>query len=449
MTPPRHDGNVGSLAWSESGGDGQVYDGAVDLAVALLGEDLETLGARELAGRLGDVERTIRKLEAVAVLIVATADRREVYHDDGHVSVRGWVKASIRAADHQVMHRVRSARLCAAVPVCGDELAAGRLGVDQVRELARGYANPRCGDQLAAVIDGLVEVATTHSHEVFTRAVRHWERLADADGAHHDHEAAHAGRSASMSAVGATGYLDARVGSAQFAAMKEVFDRFTQAEFDAEWDELRARLGDDACPGLLARRERQRRADALVAIFQRAASADPDAKGPAPVVNILIDQAVYEAQLAAMVNDDEGVRFDPDDLDHQRCHTASGVPIDPADAVAASFVGHVRRVVLDADGVIIDLGRRSRIFTGAAREAALLQSGLDGEGRCLWPGCGHRRCQLDHTTGWGDGGVTNQHNAGPLCPRHNRFKTRGYQCWRDPNGVWHTYRPDGTEITAA
>lgn len=44
-----------------------------------------------------------------------------------------------------------------------------------------------------------------------------------------------------------------------------------KAEFDAEWDELRARLGDDACPGLLERSERQRRADALVAIFQAAA----------------------------------------------------------------------------------------------------------------------------------------------------------------------------------
>ena len=24
---------------------------------------------------------------------------------------------------------------------------------------------------------------------------------------------------------------------------------------------------------------------------------------------------------------------------------------------------------------------------------------------------------------------------------------RGYEVWRDPDGVWHTQRPDGTEIT--
>jgi hypothetical protein len=163
--------------------------------------------------------------------------------------------------------------------VCHDELAAGRLGVAQVRELARAHANPRCGDQLAAVVDGLVDLAETHTHEVFARAVRHWERLADADGAHRAHEDAHAGRTARMALIGDTGYLDARVGAAQFAAMNEVFDRFAQAEFAAEWDELRGRVGDDACPGMLERTEAQRRADALAAIFQRAAATDPSAKG--------------------------------------------------------------------------------------------------------------------------------------------------------------------------
>ena len=420
--------------------------GSID--VAALRDGLGELDARELAVRLGDVERAIRSLEAVAVEIVATADERELFGEDGHVSVRGWAKASVRISDHAVTHRVRTARLCSVLPRCHEELAAGRLGVDQVRELARAHANPRCGEQLSAVVDELVELAETHTHEVFARAVRHWERLADADGAHRDHEAAHAGRTARMALIGDTGYLDARVGAAQFAAMKEVFDRFAQAEFEAEWDELRARHGDDACPGLLERTESQRRADALAAIFERAASVDPSAKDPEPVVNILIDQAVYEAQLTAMANG-EPVLFDATDLAHQRCQTTTGVPLDPADAVTASLVGHVRRVVHDGDGQIINLGHRSRVFSCGARQAAVLQAALDGDGRCLWPGCGLRRCQVDHSDEWHRGGMTDVGNAGPLCARHNRWKTRGYRCWRDPTGVWHTYRPDGTEIQAA
>ena len=44
---------------------------------------------------------------------------------------------------------------------------------------------------------------------------------------------------------------------------------------------------------------------------------------------------------------------------------------------------------------------------------------------------------------------TNPANAGALCGRHDRWKTRGYTTWRDPTGRWHTSRPDGTEIVAA
>ena len=38
-------------------------------------------------------------------------------------------------------------------------------------------------------------------------------------------------------------------------------------------------------------------------------------------------------------------------------------------------------------------------------------------------------------------------NGGPACQYHNRWKTRGYTTRRNPNGTWHTYRPDGTELT--
>ncbi len=351
------------MSWSvcsEAGGGDGFYGGAVDLAVALLGEDVGVLDGRELAGRLGDVERTIRKLEAVAVSIVAEADRREVFRDDGHVSVRGWVKASLRVADVTVTHRVRTAKLVRDLPACADALAAGRLGVDQVRELARLHANPRCGDQLAASVDGLIELATTHTFEVFKATARQWEQLADADGAHRDHDGAHTARTARAVAVGDEVYLEGRFGTAQGAAIAEVLERFTQAEFDAEWDDLRARLGDDACPHLLERSDRQRRADAVAAIFAAAATALPDAKRAEPVVNIIIDQAIYDAQLAAMTGDSDVAGVDLTDLGHLRCHTTSGLPIDPADAVAASLIGHIRRVIVDADGVIIDLGRRSR-----------------------------------------------------------------------------------------
>ncbi len=64
-----------------------------------------------------------------------------------------------------------------------------------------------------------------------------------------------------------------------------------------------------------------------------------------------------------------------------------------ADVVAAMMWGQVRRVVVDSAGVVINMGRRRRLFTGNARQAILLQSS-----RCVVAGCATpiRRCQADH-----------------------------------------------------
>jgi hypothetical protein len=112
--------------------------------------------------------------------------------------------------------------------------------------------------------------------------------------------------------------------------------------------------------------------------------------------------------------------------------------------LAAALIGHIRRVVFDTAGVVIDLGRRKRLFTGGARDAVFL-----ADRWCIWPGCDLRsgRCQTDHTQPWAtSNGPTSPNNGGPACARHNRWKQHGYRTQRDPTGNWHTYRPDGTEI---
>jgi hypothetical protein len=128
-----------------------------------------------------------------------------------------------------------------------------------------------------------------------------------------------------------------------------------------------------------------------------------------------------------------------------RCSSLDGRPVDTREAVAAALVGDVRRVVVGADGVVIDLGRRRRLFTGAAQLAVRLSSI-----HCYWPGCNVpvTQCQTDHLIPWADrgGGSTNPGNGGPACGRHNRLKERGFSVLRDQTGGWHVTRPDGTKI---
>jgi hypothetical protein len=184
--------------------------------------------------------------------------------------------------------------------------------------------------------------------------------------------------------------------------------------------------------------------DALHAIFLAAAATTPGSKAPDPVVNIVVDQTTFEAALAAMAAETPLSDVMPPvrDPTARRCETIRGTPVDPCDAVTAALIGHTRRVVFDSQSCTINLGVARRLFRGTSRLAVWLQGT-----RCLWPGCGLPHCQIDHTQPWSVDGPTDQENAGPVCGRHNRWKTRGYHTWRDTCGRWHVYRPDGSEIT--
>jgi hypothetical protein len=101
------------------------------------------------------------------------------------------------------------------------------------------------------------------------------------------------------------------------------------------------------------------------------------------------------------------------------------------------------RVVFDSAGVVVNLGRKSRLFTGAARDAVRLQ-----DPHCTLAGClvRGRDCHADHVHAWSQGGRTEARNGAMACGGHNRRKNQGYTTRRDDGGRWHTYRPDGTEI---
>ncbi len=113
------------------------------------------------------------------------------------------------------------------------------------------------------------------------------------------------------------------------------------------------------------------------------------------------------------------------------------------ETLLSSLANHVRRVVVNSQGVVIDLGTTTRLFTGSSRTAAKLQ-----HPSCIWPGCQvpASRCEVDHLHPHARGGGTTATNGAPLCGFHNRWKQKGYATQRGPDGTWHTYRPDGTEI---
>lgn len=109
------------------------------------------------------------------------------------------------------------------------------------------------------------------------------------------------------------------------------------------------------------------------------------------------------------------------------------------------ITGRVRRAVIDANDVTINLGRTRRLFTGKARQAAQLLAIT-----CTHRGCDipANLCDIDHRAEWNaDIGTTDQHNAMPMCGVHDRWKhTNHIRSRRATNGRVYLIKPDGSTI---
>ncbi len=433
----------------------------------MFAEIVDRVGALDdaaLTSRLREIELEQRRLEAELAAVVAEAERRRLHEAEANRTVRTWLRAHTNWSGAQATQRIRLGRLVADLPAVGESLAAGHVGVAQVHELARARANPRCGDQLGSVIDVLLDHCEHLGYDDARTCVRRWETLADLDGAHRDRAVSVEARTALVGPLGAGVVVSASGGSAVEAAeMAAVFESYVEAELRRDVADRDARSGLEVSGAGLPRTGAQRSFDALLAIFRAAGQHGAEgATRPVPtVVNLIGDVSTFESALAAHGLVDPTASGVASDLTERRCETAAGVPLLPDDLVRHALTGHVRRVVVDSAGVVVDWGRKRRLFTGPAREAATLLVR-----RCQRPGCGVAagQAEVDHRRAWADHGPTDQDNAGVLCRFDNRAKHRlaltvrrtadGYLNWRDRDGrplapVGRRLLPDEADIERA
>jgi len=388
-----------------------------------------------------ELDRQRRTVEAQIATFVHQVAETGLFAVDKHRTPKAWGKAACNWSGSEAARFVKAGDMLATFETAAALAAEGGLGVAQLHALAAVAANPRVKEHLADGEQLLVGQATLLDFDDYVALLTNWERVADADGAHDDTERVHRNRKASASIVGDQFFLDATSGTAQGAQIKEILDAFATTEWAADWEAGLLAHGDAMCPHLMDRTDTQRRMDALHAVFLKAADAQAEPTGSGFTVNIIVDLPTFEHHLAKTMGGDV-TPLDPN-LPGHRCETNTGVAIDPYDMLVAAAMGHIRRVVMDSTGVITDMGRKQRLFTGALRDAVLMHSR-----RCVWPGC-HRpanQCDADHILPWANAGPTGTRNGGPICAHHNRWKATGYRTSRDPQGHWHHHRPNGTEI---
>lgn len=395
----------------------------------------------------------------------------------------GYLRATVNTSDATVSRDRKLGRLLVEFPQVGNALSAGHISVDHALQIARVQANRRIRELLPVVVSVLVELAEHSSHREFETQVTHLIAQLDQDGAFADTVDAVEGRRASVAEVGGTLVMAAHGGDAvQAAQLQAVFDAFADAEYRRDLAARRELHGDDAELHPLPRRHAQRGFDALVAIFATAhatAVANGTASNPGDpasgprlpetVVNILVDdQSAHDSLALAGIVLANGKQVelgesglpidepdlllglagelvdDPEAFLARRCETSSGSPIHPSVVVRALLTGHVRRVVLDSRNVVIDYGTKQRLFTGLARQAAMLLATT-----CEYPGCTIPAAwsQVDHNHEWHRGGHTDQDNRNIECGFHNTDKHRKrWHTRRDRRGRAYTIRADGTII---
>jgi hypothetical protein len=414
-------------------------------------DDWAEFPGRLLDQKLRQLDVAARRIEASIVGAVEVAERTGHYRLDGHRTVSSWTMAITNCTRGEATARTRSAHLLTRLTSITEEFFARRVGVAQVREIARLAANPRSGSQVDGSEEILLEAAQTLEFADFRVVTQRWEQLADADGAHAEHERAHEYRNARVDFDGAVVRFETAHGVMQGTSMRNVFEAFCQAEFDRDWTWVKQTYGDDASSTHLPRTAAQRRADAFVAMVLAAAEAGAGGgRSIDTTVNLICDLDQFERRLEAEAVADcddpaspaPALDVDPATVRDRRCETTDGVPVDLRQMVAAALLGRLRVIVVDGAGVIVAAGRKRRFYSGALREAIMAIDPV-----CGWLGCNLRAqiAEIDHLQPRSRGGPTDASNAKIMCDRHNIFKqTADYQVERQPDGTILITRPDGS-----
>ncbi|MGI9600866.1 MAG: HNH endonuclease signature motif containing protein, partial [Acidimicrobiales bacterium] len=99
--------------------------------------------------------------------------------------------------------------------------------------------------------------------------------------------------------------------------------------------------------------------------------------------------------------------------------------------------------VMDTDGTVLDMGRRTRTATNDQKLALQVR-----DGPCAHPDCDTTNTSFTHahhTHEWANGGRTDLHNLINLCQtHHHQLHVHGWTIQQHENHQWWLHQPDGT-----
>jgi len=366
----------------------------------LKGLDPTSLTGPELRAALGELHALAASLDAAQTRLTAAFDTSRDWQIDGARTTAAWLAWAHRVPASTAKARVALGRALRHLPAVEDAWRAGDIDIHHVRVLARARTEVTA-EAFERDEKLLVDMARTMRFDRFARAVAYWGQLADPDGTEADAHALHQRRRAHVSkSFDGLWFGDFVLDPIAGAAFTNQLDRITDELYRA----VRAAAQAEADDGVeittvdidRKRSPAQRRADALVEMARRAATAPPGGRRPDPLITVLVGYETVAGRI---------------------CELADGTVVAPGSLLPWLDGAYIERVVFDGPSRVIDVGQARRCFDGATRRAIEVRDRECFHDTCATPA---PRCQADHIQPFATGGPTTQANGQLACGPHNR-----------------------------
>jgi hypothetical protein len=362
------------------------------------------LSDQELMSCVDTAHALAQQVAAVQLALVRQVDRRGLAVGAGATSTLAWLRDRYRISGTAASHLVKLAR---ALDVGADSptaaaLAAGGVNVEQAKVITDAVAKLPAEHRAAGEEHLVGEAASFGPRELGRLGQRIFEVVAPDEAEKHaltelERVERRAWHNRGLWLTDITGTSAVRV----FGYLTQEDAAIVRAATDPLCaPRTRRRTGSDI-DGSDTRNPAQRRVDAFIEVFRLACACGrlPDNGGDRPQAIVTIDYDNLRRQVGAGTFDD-------------------GAHLSPAAARRLACDAGVIPAVLGTASQVLDVGRQSRLATGALRRALVLR-----DKGCSFPGCDRppRWTDAHHVTHWSDGGPTELSNLVLLCGHHHRL----------------------------
>ncbi len=343
------------------------------------------------------LERQGWRMECTTARAVASFDQWREWGSDGAASATAWIDTTCHVPKKEARAQLRRGKALPALPRVAAAWKDGDIGAAHVDALLR-VRRPVTEEALWRDEGILVDAARTMKFAQFGTVLDYWEQHADQDGTEEAAEAKRAQRDVYLfpSPYGYLGEMrfDSIGGAIVVKELKAIEDEF----FEADWAEAKERLGRDPHADELARTPAQRRADAMIEMAVRSASAKGnERRRPEPLFTVVIDYPTLAGRV---------------------CQLEQGPVVTPGSLLRWMDSATFERIIF-APNTRAECSVTSRFFTGATRRVLQVR-----DLQCQHEFCdlSADRCEMDHIVPYTQGGLTVQENGQVLCKFHNRLR---------------------------